>query len=118
MDDSPDNQMLACEILRANNYDVVMANDGYEALEVFGSTHPDLVLLDIGMPVMDGYETVRRLRKREQELNWSPIPIVALTGYALKTDVERATAAGFNKHLAKPFGMAQLLNVVSEMLTD
>ena len=118
VDDSPDNQMLACEILRANNYDVVMANDGYEALEVFGSTHPDLVLLDIGMPVMDGYETVRRLRKREQELNWSPIPIVALTGYALKTDVERATAAGFNKHLAKPFGMAQLLNVVSEMLTD
>lgn len=116
VDDSPENQLLACEILRSHNYDVIVANDGFEALSEFESSHPALVLLDIGMPIMDGYETVSQIRRRELELNWRPTPIVALTGYALKTDIARAAAAGFDRHLSKPFGMMQLLNLVEELL--
>jgi CheY-like chemotaxis protein/anti-sigma regulatory factor (Ser/Thr protein kinase) len=111
VDDDGDAAALLKSALEQNGYTVKVAEDGPSALRAALKFHPDIALLDIGLPVMDGYELGKRLRElgdgRER------LRLVALTGYGLKADHERSIAAGFDAHLVKPVDLEALLRVVS-----
>jgi len=105
-EDNPVNRELLREIREADNYDVVEAGDGQEALAKLEQSAPDLVLLDINMPVLDGFAALRRIR---QHPRFSQLPVVAVTAYAMKEDREKILQAGFNSYLSKPINAAALL---------
>jgi len=98
-DDIETNRILVEEMLRQKGFRVVTAKDGYEAVELAASERPDLVIMDIRMPGMDGVEAQKRIRALEPA---RPLPIVALTAQALKQDEEQILAEGFDGYLRKP----------------
>jgi signal transduction histidine kinase len=98
VDDNADNAESLAEVLRMMGAQVAVAGDGAQAIAMAASDPPALVLLDIGLPGMDGYEAARRLRSQAT----LPLRLVALTGYGSPEDRERALAAGFDAHLVKP----------------
>jgi CheY-like chemotaxis protein len=110
VDDNDDAAGLLKAALEENGYTVSVAEDGPSALRAARRFHPDIALLDIGLPVMDGYELGRRLR--EQEAEPQRLRLVALTGYGLQADRERSLAAGFDHHLVLPVDLDALLRVV------
>jgi CheY-like chemotaxis protein len=110
VDDNGDAAALLKAALEENGYTVSVADDGPSALRTARRFHPDIALLDIGLPVMDGYELGKRLREQEDEPE--RLRLVALTGYGLQADRERSDAAGFHAHLVKPVDLAALLKVV------
>jgi two-component system cell cycle response regulator DivK len=99
VEDNEDNRIIYSTVLRHVGYEVVEAYDGVEAIALARSLHPDLILMDISIPEMDGWEATRRLRL---DPDTRSIPIIALTAHALADDRERATAVGFTAYLAKP----------------
>jgi CheY-like chemotaxis protein len=114
VDDNAQNLKLARVMLRAEGYEVRTAVDAEEALELLAGYTPQLILMDIQLPGMDGLELTRRLKAdplRRQIL------VVALTAYAMKGDQERALAAGCDGYLAKPIDTDALSNMVSAMLS-
>jgi CheY-like chemotaxis protein len=97
-------------LLQALGHDTRVVHDGIEALEEAELFRPEVVLLDIGMPRLDGYETARRLRSRP----WAAATrIVAVTGWGQETDRQRAKEAGFDRHLVKPVNLDALSELVS-----
>jgi CheY-like chemotaxis protein/anti-sigma regulatory factor (Ser/Thr protein kinase) len=111
VDDNNDAAALLKSALEENGYTVSVAEDGPSALRTARRFHPDIALLDIGLPVMDGYELGKRLREQEDEPR--RLRLVALTGYGLPADRERSVAAGFDAHLVKPVDLDALLRAVS-----
>ncbi len=111
VEDSIDNQILIKVYLNKSGANVVIANDGIEGLEKCFHKNFDLVIMDMQMPIMDGYTTARELRKRG-----STVPILALTGFAMKGAEEKCLKAGCDFYLSKPFERKQLLNAVSMLL--
>jgi PAS domain S-box-containing protein len=103
VDDNVDAAEMLAEILRMSGYTTSVAHDGPEALELVPSFHPDIVLVDIGLPVMDGYELARRLRA-----TLSGVRLIAVTGYGQQGDRDRSHEAGFDAHLVKPVSLAVL----------
>jgi CheY-like chemotaxis protein len=99
VEDNEDNRIIYSTVLRHLGYEVVEALDGVQAIELARSVLPDLILMDISIPEVDGWEATRILR---QDPTTKDIPIVALTAHALADDREKATALGFNSYLAKP----------------
>jgi two-component system CheB/CheR fusion protein len=99
MEDNPDAAMALTDLLRLWGYEVAVAADGPTALEIAGSFRPDVLLLNIGLPGLDGYELARRLR---QQGALAAARFIALTGYRQEGDRRRATDAGFDHHLTKP----------------
>ena len=99
VEDNEDNRIIYSTVLRHLGYRVIEAQDGVEAVELARSAQPDLILMDISIPVMDGWEATRILRADPRT---SAIPIVALTAHALADDRERAAEVGFSAYLAKP----------------
>jgi CheY-like chemotaxis protein len=99
VDDVPVNLKLAGAILKREGYTIETAEDGEQALEKLQTLHPDLILSDIQMPIIDGFELARRVR---QDARICDIPMVALTALALKSGEERAREAGFDGYLTKP----------------
>ena len=97
--------------LRKRGFEVVLAFDGKEALEQVAAQAPDLVLLDMDLPVMDGWSVARTLRERADAT-----PIIALTAHAMSGDKEKAIAAGCDDYHAKPVDFARLLTQVDEVL--
>jgi CheY-like chemotaxis protein len=97
VDDNVDSAETMAEILKLWGHEVHTAHDGPSALEAARAQRPDAVLLDVGLPVMDGYETARRLRAEGLALL-----LVAVTGYGAAEDRRRAAEAGFDTHLTKP----------------
>ncbi|MGB4335540.1 MAG: PAS domain S-box protein [Chromatiaceae bacterium] len=98
-------------LLRATGYQVEIAHDGLEAIEAAGRYRPDLVLLDIGMPKLDGYATCRRIREHP----WGrDMTIVALTGWGQEDDQRRTREAGFDGHLVKPLDPRALFDLLSD----
>ena len=95
-EDNPSNYKLV-EVLLRRDYDLLHAWNGEEAVALFADCRPDLVLMDINMPVMDGYEALRGVREISPD-----VPVIALTAYAFETDRHRMFQAGFNECLAKP----------------
>ena len=110
VDDNGDAAELLARVMDQLGCETRTAHDGPSALALIESFRPELALLDIGLPVMDGYELARHLRQRSDA---EPIRLVAVTGYGQKSDVERAFAAGFDEHLTKPVKLELLEALLS-----
>jgi CheY-like chemotaxis protein len=105
VDDNEDGAAMLCTALQLHGYDVRAASDGMEALRVAAEFRPEAALLDIGLPVMDGYELAGRLRNMPA---LAGIRLIALTGYGQDRDRAKAHAAGFDHHLVKPVAVDAL----------
>jgi len=116
VEDNEVNRLIGSEMLRSFGLEVKLANDGQQALQLLEQHRVDLVLMDIGMPVLDGHEATRRLREREQRLKLPRVPVVALTAYAFESDAAKALDAGMDAHLAKPYSREQLKELVQRWL--
>lgn len=112
-DDSEDMRFLLGQILEDEDYDVIFAHDGQEALMQAKEHHPDLILMDMSMPGINGWEAVMQLRKKEK---FRQTPIIAVTAHTSKQDEERAYAIGCNVHVSKPFDVEALLDVIARFL--
>jgi len=114
VEDNEVNQLIACALLEELDINITIANNGVEALEKIKSQKFDLVLMDIQMPEMDGYEATRELRKIPQYDN---IPIIAMTANAMQEDINRSFESGMDAHIAKPIEVEKLHKVLLEFLT-
>jgi PAS domain S-box-containing protein len=112
-DDSPDNRLLIRAYLKRSPYLLTEAENGQIAVERFISGAYDLVLMDVQMPVLDGYSAVRVIRKWELEQDRPRTPIIALTASALDSDVQRAKQAGCDMHVSKPVKKSTLLEAIA-----
>ena len=112
VDDNRDAADSLAMLLRTLGAEVQVAYDGLEGLKAFQAHEPAVVLLDIGMPGMDGYEVVRRLRDRSKGKH---VPIVALSGWGQEDDRRRAREAGFDHHLVKPANIDALQGLLSSL---
>nr|CRH06081.1 Putative histidine kinase with signal transduction response regulator receiver domain [Candidatus Magnetococcus massalia] len=112
VDDSEDNRLLAQAFLKSTQHHLIMAENGADAVARFEEESFDLVLMDIQMPVMDGYAATQKIRALEQEANLDPTPIVALTAHAMNEETERILEAGCDFHLSKPIRKKRLLEVI------
>jgi two-component system, cell cycle response regulator DivK len=113
VEDQADNRQILRDLLGSAGYDVIEAEDGQAGLALVKRQRPDLILMDIQLPLMDGYEAMRRI-KTDPELQ--SIPIIAVTSYALSGDEDKARAAGCDGYVTKPFSPRQLLAKVKEYL--
>jgi CheY-like chemotaxis protein len=112
-DDSDDNRFLILSYLKQSKCSIEIAGDGQEALEKFRRGRFDVVLMDIEMPVMDGYAATREIRRLEQEEGRPATPVVALTAHAFADMAAKSRAAGFSSHLTKPIRKATLLEALA-----
>jgi signal transduction histidine kinase/CheY-like chemotaxis protein len=110
------NRMIALEMLQSLGLNVVEAEDGAQAVAQLERRRFDLVLMDLQMPVMDGYAATERIREREAQYGSARTPIVALTANAFDEDVAHALASGMDAHLAKPYTRSQLREVIGTWL--
>ena len=115
-EDSLANQRLAVGMLEKQGHTVRVASTGAEAVDAYSAESFNVVVMDLQMPEMDGFEALLAIRQREQETGRSPIPIVALTARATRSDEEECLAAGFDGYLAKPFRSRQLFEAISASL--
>ena len=113
-EDSQDNVFLIEAYLKASGYTADVARNGQIALEKFISGNYDVVLMDVQMPIMDGYSAARRIRQWETENGATPVPILALTAHALPEEVRKSLDAGCTTHLTKPILKATLLAAIEE----
>jgi two-component system cell cycle response regulator DivK len=113
VEDTEDNRQIMRDLLTSAGFDIMEAYDGREAIAAAAEFKPDLIMMDIQLPVLDGYEASRRI-KANPALHH--IPIIAVTSYALSGDDAKARAAGCNGYIAKPFSPRQLLATVREFL--
>jgi two-component system, cell cycle response regulator DivK len=113
VEDQQDNRQIVRDLLVANDYELTEAENGEEALLLAAKDRPDLILMDIQLPIMDGYEATRRI-KADPCLR--SIPIIAVTSYALNGDEEKARAAGCNDFVPKPYSPRQLLAKIRQYL--
>jgi len=112
VEDSEDNRFLVQAYMKNTNYLIDTAENGQVAIEKFLANVYDLILMDVQMPVMDGYEATREIRRLEQEEGRKPTSIVALTAHALKGDIEKSIQAGCDAHLTKPIRKPILLETI------
>jgi len=115
IEDNEQNLYLATFILEKNGYEVVQARDGQEGIELAGQVHPALILLDIQLPVLDGYAVARELRKNP---SLASVPIVAVTSYAMVGDRERVLAAGCTGYIEKPINPETFISEITQYLGD
>jgi two-component system cell cycle response regulator DivK len=115
VDDFEDNRAMYAEFLRFSGFDVVEATNGLEAIQKAISDLPDLVVMDLSLPVLDGWEATRRLKGDPRT---SHIPVVALTGNALEGHVQVAREAGCDTFLVKPCLPETLLETVRQLLSE
>ncbi|MBI3246997.1 MAG: response regulator [Deltaproteobacteria bacterium] len=115
-EDLYDNRLIFQAYLRHPDYRVDLADNGDIAFRKFQTKRYDLVLMDMQMPVMDGYTATRAIRQWEKEQGRSPIPILALTAYAMKEEQQKSLAAGCTEHLVKPIRKETLLTIVRSYL--
>jgi CheY-like chemotaxis protein len=108
VEDNHINQVVALEFLALMGVQARLARNGLEALAACAEQAPDLVLMDIQMPGMDGLECARRLRELQKSGRLPPFPILALTAHALESDVTASMQAGMDEHLTKPLDFASL----------
>ncbi|MGJ3238467.1 MAG: response regulator [Anaerolineae bacterium] len=113
-----DNEMnldMLSRRLERRGYQLVIATDGAQGVQLAQEHHPDLILMDMSLPVMDGWEATRRI-KSDAEINH--IPIIALTAHAIAGDREKALAAGCDEYETKPVKFPQLLAKIQQFLAD
>ena len=113
VEDNPLNLKLVRDVLSFADYDVVEAQSGEEALRAAKDTPPDLVLMDLQLPGIDGTETLHRLR---QDTLGPDVPVVAVTAFAMAEDKERAAQAGFDGYIEKPISVRALPGQIEAFL--
>jgi len=112
VDDAPDVLEMFSMMLQLSGYDVEVAASASEALEHARSGQFDVIVSDIGMPEMNGYELARRLRKMP---DYASTPMIAVTGYSMYKDQSQALESGFNAHLSKPVNPTTLLDLIEQL---
>ncbi|HAT49494.1 MAG: response regulator [Nitrospirae bacterium] len=112
VEDTPENRIVVESFLRSVTKRLVLAENGAEAVKIFRKDQFDLVLMDIEMPVMDGYQAIREIRAWELEENKNLTPIIALTAHALSEESKKIQSAGFDFHLTKPIRKQKLLDTI------
>jgi CheY-like chemotaxis protein len=113
-EDNAVNRELLRELLEARGYAVDEAYDGQAALQMIEQTRPDILLLDIGMPVLDGFAVVRRIRENPR---LATLPVLAVTAYAMQGDRERVLNSGFDGYLSKPVNPTALAEELDRLLS-
>jgi PAS domain S-box-containing protein len=113
VDDISDNRILLCELLRPVGFEIAEASNGVEALDVFDSWSPHAVLMDMRMPIMDGYEATRRIKATAAG---NAIPVIAVTASAFEDDFEQVMATGMYAYLRKPFRTEDLFEMLGKCL--
>jgi DNA-binding response OmpR family regulator len=114
IDDNEDSAQALAMCLEASGYDVRLSHSGAHGVDAALECLPDAVLLDIGLPDMDGYEVARLLR-RHQSL--SAVPLIAITGFSGRTERTRAERAGIDRYLVKPIDYKRLVGIISEHMS-
>jgi CheY-like chemotaxis protein len=115
VEDNPLNLKLVRDVLSASGYDVVEAQSGEDGVRLALEAAPDLVLMDLQLPGIDGYEALRLIRADARS---DGVPVVALTAFAMREDRERTAAAGFDGYLSKPISVRDFPAQVGEFLDD
>ncbi|MGQ0658051.1 MAG: response regulator [Chromatiales bacterium] len=113
VEDTADNRLLVRAYLRREPFDIDEAENGEVALEKFRQEHYDIVLMDMQMPIMDGYAATRAIRALEFEQRRAATPIIALTAYAIREDIDKCLQVGCSAHLSKPIKRATLLQALN-----
>src|SRR5215470_519011 len=113
IEDQEDNRAIMRDFLIGAGFEIIEAVNGEDGVKLAQSERPDLILMDIQLPIMDGYEATRRIK---EIVELKSIPIIAVTSYALSGDEVKTREAGCNGYVAKPFSPRQLLAKVREFL--
>ena len=114
VDDNDENRLVIKSFLKNHPWKIDEARNGREAVLLFQQKKFDIVLMDMQMPIMDGYTATREIRKIEKDNQASPTPVLALTAYALKEEIDKSLAAGCNGHLSKPVSKNKLISTITE----
>lgn len=113
VDDEPNIVQTLQDRLEMNEYEVVTAGNGREGLEKFEEEHPDVILLDVIMPIMDGHEMLEALRKRPRGQD---VSVIMLTARSQTQDIARANACGIDDYIVKPFDLSELLEKIESVV--
>jgi two-component system, cell cycle response regulator DivK len=113
VEDQDDNMRILRDLLSSVGYELIEARDGQEGVRAAGAERPDLILMDIQLPLLDGYEATRQI-KADPDLR--AIPIIVVTSYALSGDEAKAREAGCDGYVPKPYSPRQLLTKIREYL--
>ena len=113
VEDQPDSRQIIRDMVAGTDYEITEAENGEEALAAIAKQRPDLILMDIQLPIMDGY-TATRLIKTDPALR--SIPIIAVTSYAVAVEEKKARAAGCDDYMTKPFSPRQLLAKIRQYM--
>ncbi|MBL8119410.1 MAG: response regulator [Anaerolineae bacterium] len=115
VEDNRDNMTLIVDMLESLNYEVIKAQDGQRGVALANSERPDLILMDLSLPVMDGWTASSQIKA---DASIRHIPIIALTAHAMAGDRERALEAGCDDYVSKPINMAELSVKMSKLLAS
>jgi len=115
IEDHPDNMTLIRRIFQSDSYNLIEAKTGLQGLSIAESQNVDLILLDINLPDIDGYEVARRMRSSTKSA-LAHTPIIAVTANALKGDAQKAREAGCNMYMSKPINIIELLETVEALV--
>lgn len=113
IEDQEDNRRILRDLLSSVGYELIEAENGEDGVAAAAADRPDLILMDIQLPLLDGYEATRRIKAQSA---LSAIPIIAVTSYALSGDEDKARAAGCEGYITKPFSPRELLAKIREYL--
>lgn len=113
VEDNPDNRILITDVLSSLDYEVIVAVDGEEGLEKAKSDVPDLILMDLSLPKMDGWTATTQIKATD---TLSHIPIIALTAHAMVGDREKALKAGCDDYVSKPIDLRELASKLAHFL--
>lgn len=113
VEDTENNRILIARQLQRRGYEVLTANDAFAGLALAKTREPDLILMDIGLPGMDGYDATRKLK---DDSKTKAIPVIALTAHALRSDEDASVAAGCNDYEVKPIDFARLCKKIDGLL--
>lgn len=113
VEDNPDNSDLVVDVLTLRGHEVIQAANGREGVEMARARHPDLILMDISLPIMDGFAATEEIKSDPQ---LKPVPVIALTAHAMAGDEKRALAAGCNGYITKPIDIKTFANKIQAFL--
>lgn len=114
VEDQEDNRRIMRDLLVSAGFEVIEAEDGEKGLRLASTERPDLILMDVELPLLDGLDATRRIKSDSETKH---IPVIVVTSYAMKSDREAARAAGCEEYFSKPFSPRALLAKVQEYLS-